>query len=344
MKPCNKIPIIVFLFLLASTSLTVSADQTEGGNILFSAEKATISNTLAGFTRARARMKLASQLTDRLVVVNSDIGEKIDNDGVFASLDSTMAELDLEQIIIKKKQLASRIAYLEKEVQRFRTLFEKQSAAEAKLDSLRQELEQAGLALRALENEEKKIQEQISRHTITAPAGWQVISRHAEPGEWVVAATPLAEVGDFSSLIVPFAVSQKEYTWIKNNAQNLSLWLPERNTSVKAKIYHFSPGFDPQTRKLNLELIITSELSEKRGGIRAELKTDLPDPSGALLVPTSAVSRRYDASWLTRANGKKVPVIVLGKGAQPDTVRIHADNISTEDRFILSPGSTTTGE
>ncbi len=342
MRTCQIFKLIISLLLVLSTVLPASAATPAIEGQLFSPTTATLSNSLTGFTRARARMKLTSQLTDRLVAVNSKIGEVIGEDGVFARLDTTFAELDLEKVSIEQDKLTSRIAYLEKEAQRFRTLFQKQSAAEATLDSLVQELAQAGLGLRTLENEERKIREHLARHLITAPPGWLVIDRHAEPGEWVIGASPLAEVGDFRSLVVPFAVNQEEYAWIKSHQQELTLWLPERQLSVKARIHHLSPGFDPQTRKLKLEMIITSELNEKRGGIRAELKITLPDPSGSLLVPVTGVSNSYDSYWLTRADGKKVPVIILGRGSQSDTLRVSAGQISPTDRFILSPDSSKT--
>jgi membrane fusion protein (multidrug efflux system) len=339
MQPCKTFKLIIFLFLVLNGALPASAAAPAIKSQLFSPTTATLSNTLAGFTRARARMKLTSQLTDRLISVNSEIGEVIGDDGVFARLDTTFAELDLEKVTIEQDKLTSRIAYLEKEAQRFRILFQKQSAAETKLDSLVQELAQAGLGLRTLENEERKIREHLARHIITAPAGWLVIDRYAEPGEWVVATSPLAEVGDFRSLVIPFAVNQEEYAWIKSNEQELTLWLPEHKLSVKARVHHLSPAFDPQTRKLNIEMIITSELKRKRGGIRAELNIELPDPSGSLLVPATAVSSSYDSFWLTRPDGAKTPVIVLGRGSQPDTLRVSAEHISPEDRFILIPGS-----
>ncbi len=331
--------LIIYSLLLAMIALPpASAAQTEAEQ-LFSAELVTRSNTLTGFTRARASIKLASQLTDRLTEVKAEVGDRIGKDGIFARLDTAYAEIDLERIKINQDKLKSKISYLEKEVQRFQTLFQKQSAAEAKLDSLRQDLDQARLALRSLENEERALQEHLQRHIITAPPGWLVINRYAEPGEWVIAGNPLAEVGDFQTLLVPFAVSQEEYLWIKQRAKDLSLRLPERNLTVKAQLYSVSPGFDQQSRKLNLELKITSDLPEKRGGIRAELTTELPDPAGALLVPVTAVSNRYDSHWLVRTDGEKIPVIVLGRGTPPDTLRVSAAGIKAGEKFLRSADS-----
>lgn len=327
-------PLISLIFLLP-----VIAGAEPGTDRLFTAEIAGHHNTLTGFTRARATMTITSQLTDQLVEVKADIGDKIGPDGIFARLDPTYAELDLDKIRIEKAKMAKKIAYLKKEVNRFQTLFEKQSAAEAKLDSLIQDLDQAELSGRSLENEERRLREHLSRHNITAPPAWLVISRNAEPGEWVAAGAPLAEVGDFRTLLVPFAVGRDEYTWLKRREDDLNLYLPEYKLTVKAGIHSVSPGFDLQTRKMNLQLAIVSEMPEKRGGIRAELTTELPDPAGAIQVPTTAVSNRYDSSWLTRDDGEKAPVIVLGNGARPGTLRVTGEAVRAGDIFRRSPDS-----
>lgn len=326
----------LLITVLSLPAITIAAPKTDR---LFTAEMSTHSNTLTGFTRARTSMKLTSQLTDRLTEVKAEVGDKIGSDGVFARLDTTYAKLDLGKIQIDQNKLVSKITYLEKEARRFQTLFQKQSTAEAKLDSLLQDLAQARLALRSLKNEEKKLQEHLQRHTITAPPGWQVIKRYAEPGEWVIGGTPLAEVGDFQTLLVPLAVSHEEYTWIKERSEELSLRLPELNLTAKAQLHSVSPNFDQQTRKLNLEIKIISTLPEQRGGIRAELTTQLPDPANALLVPATAVGNRYDSYWLIRASGEKVPVIVLGSGSLSNTLRVSAANIKPGDKFLRSPMS-----
>lgn len=329
---------VIFTMLALLLATTGSAD--ESGSATFVARQATTSSSLIGFTRARARIKLISQITDKVVEVRSDIGDLISKDGVFARFDTTLPELDLENIRINQKKIKSRITYLEKEAKRFRILLEKHSTAETRLDALEQELDQAVLSLLELESREKKAAELLDRHTVKATPGWQVINRLVEPGEWVTAGTPLADVGDYRVLTVPFAVSQGEYLWLQKNRNNLNLHLPELNTSVKAQLKHVSPGFDPVTRKMNIELSITSPLKEKRGGIRAELTIDLPDPSGTILVPSTAINSRYEASWLTTAAGDKIKVMVLGPGKSPGISRVASPAALAGDIFLTYPTST----
>ncbi|MBU1736630.1 MAG: HlyD family efflux transporter periplasmic adaptor subunit [Proteobacteria bacterium] len=300
------------------------------------AREATRRSVLTGFTRARATMRIVSQVSDHILEVRGDVGDPIGSDGVFAVIDTTLAELDLQNILLSQKKITSKITYLEKEVARFATLLKQQSTAEAKFDSLEQELDQAKLALENLRNDERKAREMIERHTIRGRAGWQIIQRSVEPGEWVSAGKVLAEIGDFRTLTVPFALSHEEYTRLQKNSAALFLHLPELNTRVAAAIHRVSPGFDQNTRKLNLEIEITDPLPEKRGGIRAELVLETPDPSGAVIVPESALSSRYDTSWVTGLDGEKIPVVKLGPGPTAGTLRISSPRLRPGDRFRLT--------
>jgi hypothetical protein len=66
------------------------------------------------------------------------------------------------------------------------------------------------------------------------------------------------------------------------------------------------------------------------------LKLRLPDPSGAVLVPASALTERYDDFWLTRPDGSRVRVVRLGEGAE-NTVRVSSDEVKAGDMFRLNP-------
>ena len=77
-------------------------------------------------------------------------------------------------------------------------------------------------------------------------------------------------------------------------------------------------------------------LEEKRGGLRAELTLKIPDPTGAVLVPASAVAERYEEFWLTKANGDKVRVQYLGRGIQ-NTLRVRSPEVKPGDTFKVKP-------
>jgi membrane fusion protein (multidrug efflux system) len=301
---------------------------------LIKAKPAAQSVVLTGFTRARAEIKLISEVAGRCLAVEAEVGDLIDKKGVFARLDATFTKLELENNLVEQSRLKSRLAYLEKDLKRTRTLVARKSQAQAKLDSEEQSFDQARHQLRSLAVQERTLRERISRHTIKAPAGWQVMERKVEPGQWVAAGVEVGRVGDFRTLLVPLALTPKEYDAL-SSLQNITLKFTATGREVPAKIFRVSPAFDPSTRKIKLDLAIADSLANKRGGLRAELTLNLPDPSGAVWVPTFAVSQRYQEFWLQRADGSKVRVMVLGPGPEPNTLRVTSPDVSPGQSFRL---------
>jgi len=303
------------------------------------AEPAMRAVTLTGYTRARYVMDIVSEEAGRCVKVTAEVGDQIGEDGLFAVLDTTFIDLSLKKNQVDQKRLANMIAFHAKEVGRFEKLVERETAAQSRLDEIQNKLDQAQFQIKTLQVQESELRERRSRHHIKISQGWSIIQRDVEPGEWVSVGKILGKAGDFRTLLVPFALSPEEYRTLKTLKGPIKLFLPgkgQNTISVKASVARISPAFDPETRKINVELAVTQTLPENRGGLRAELALEMPDPSGAVLIPAEAVAERYEEFWLTRANGEKIRVLFLGDG--PDnTYRVRAATLNPGDKFKAKP-------
>lgn len=290
----------------------------------------------SGFTRARAKLRLVSEVAGRCLKVNYDLGDTIGPAGVFAVLDDTFIRLDIRANQVEQKRMSSRVAYLDRDAARYRNLVKRGSEAPSKLDRLDEDLAQARLQREALETQAAILRERLARHVIKAPAGWRVIERKVEPGSWVAAGGQVALLGDFRTLLVPLALGPDEFAILEKQAKQIRVSLPHLGVSLPAELERLSPAFDPVTRKIAVELELGPGLSDKRGGLRVELTLTAPDPSGAVLLPPEAVSERYQESWVTRTDGESLRVVVLGPG--PDnTLRVSGPRIKPGQKFLLKP-------
>ncbi len=291
---------------------------------------------LTAFTRARAEMPVISEAAGRCLQVPGDVGDAVGPGGVFARLDDVFVRLDQEANQVEQKRLMSRIAYFEKEVGRHAKLVARKSEPQQKLDTLEQDLDQARLQLKALKTQARILAERRERFTVEAPPGWLVVTRQVEPGKWVTAGAVLGRVGDFSTLLVPLALSPAEYHALQKAPRPLILTVPATGAKLKARVERVSPAFDPTTRKINLDLAVSDGLAEMRGGVRVELTLSMPDPAGAVLLPARAVTERYQEHWLRPEKGPEMRVVLLGPG--PDgLVRVGAPGLKPGMRFLLAP-------
>jgi RND family efflux transporter MFP subunit len=296
--------------------------------------------TMVGYTRARHVMDLVSEESGRCVKVVADVGDTIGKGGAFCVLDRTFVDLALKKNRVDQKRLESEIAYQLKEVSRFEKLVGRESAAQSTLDGLQKKLDQARFQLEALKTEEATLKERWVRHAIKAPSGWTVTERNVEPGQWVSAGTHVGKAADYNRLLIPFSLSPEEYAALKKQNGTAQLRFPDEGQGgvvIEGKVERVSPAFDPQTRKMSVDLAVSEGVSEMRGGLRVELDIEIPDPSGTVLVPGSALAERYEEFWLTRENGDQVRVVFLGNGSQ-GAARVRSPEVKPGQLFRTKAG------
>jgi len=232
--------------------------------------------TLTGFTRARTVIDLSAKTSGEVEKVFADIGEKIPGAGKFACLDSTFVDLDIAINQSEMARIGVEMHFDEKQVERYRQLVGKGSSAQIQLDEMDRSLAVARHQLEALKLQDRLLHERKRRFCITAPPGWLVMERFVEPGEWLSTGNPVAKIGDFSELVIPFALAMPEYRSLLDASDELHVDLPEIGITVPAKVGRISPGFDEQSRKIKVELQINGKTGGLRGGVRAELSLSVP--------------------------------------------------------------------
>lgn len=302
----------------------------------FRAKSAARTVTLTGFTRARTSYALVSEEEGRCAEVLADIGDVIGEDGVFARLDTTFILLDVESNRADQARLGGEVSFHTKEMERYEDLVRRDTAAQSTLDAHVRDRQTAVQQLRALQVAGRRLAERLERHTLSAPPGWRVKSRNVEQGEWITKGQTVAEVANYQVLLVPYALSLTELDGLQSVEGGPVLRLPELGKEARASILRVAPGFDPETRKINVDLVIEQGDFDFRGGIRTELTVGLPDPGGAVTVPESALVRAYEDYFLVRPGGVRVKVLLLGSAPEGGR-RVSSDEVAPGDEFLVSP-------
>lgn len=328
---------LALLWLLSGTSATAVVAESAEVAVAMAAVREI---ELSGFTRARASLPVASESEGRVEAVLYEIGETVADDGVFARIDDTFLRLELEEILERREQLRSQIDYDAREVTRYEQLAQQNNAAAAQLDTFEQTLRNHRHELRQLGVRQRILQERLRRKEIEAPPGWRVTARSVEPGQWVSAGERVGVVADFTSLVVPFALTPSQYGALDAQAEKgggLTVALPDLARSVPVSVYRSNPGFDAQTRKIAVELKLEETVTPQRGGLRVILRLPQPEHSGAVLLPERAVRHSYEEYWVEPVEGRPIRVMLLGRqpGEGGDLLRVSSPDIAPGDRFRL---------
>jgi RND family efflux transporter MFP subunit len=350
------LPRFSILCLLGAALLTsLPATQAFSGSdpTLVTALPAVRTLELTGFTRALAQVRLVAEAAGRVESVNADIGQPIPADGTFALMDGTFIRLEIEQLAVEALRLEDQIAFARREVERHKELARQKNTSASQLDGLEQTLRGDTHALEAVGVRRRILEERLARTRIRAPAGWSVTARTVEPGQWVGEGEVVGAAADFSALLVPFALTPEQYAALSAAGEDhgegigdgiggLQLRLldldRDKARQVPASLYRVNPGFDPDTRKVLVDLRIDAEVEPKRGGLRVGLSLALPERTGAVLLPAAAVDERYEEYWVTREDGTRVQVMRLGDAGDqgPGLLRLASPQVRAGDRFRLT--------
>ena len=331
--------IVECLRAIACIGLFLIAPVIQAGPELVKAVAAIREVRLSGFTRARAVLDLATEADGKVEEVFADIGEPIGEDGRFACLDQTFIDLDLETNLSEIATAGFDIDFYKKEENRYRELVAKNNSSQHQLDEIQRNLANAKQGLRRLRIQRRELEERKTRYCIAAPPEWLVIARYIEPGEWVKTGDPVAQIGNFATLLIPYALTMVEFQAIQKKAAQIQVELPELGITSPARIAHVSPDFDEQSRKIVLSLAIEGNPARRRGGIRADLVLQLPDSGQSVLLPHTALDERYEQYWVERPNGERLAVVYLGPvdsaDPKPPMVRISHPDIQPGQEFVV---------
>ena len=290
---------------------------------------------ITGFSRAQAKMPLISEVSGKVVKVYADIGEPIPKSGLFACLDDTFVNIDIQREQNEISRHYVDIKFYQKEVDRYQKLVKKQSSAVSVLDNQRRKLDESKKSASIASIRKKRLQELKKRHCIKAPPGWLVIDRQVEPGQWINKGEVLGHAGNYTQLTIPLTLSLQELQALKQNQDKLQLYFPDVKVKVPARIENISPAFDEKTRKIRVDLIIDKFPANVRGGMRCELILDIPDSKHhAWLIDRNALEERFEEYWLERKDGKRIRVKLLGSPTDK-YVKISAAEIKPGDQFKL---------
>lgn len=329
-----RYPLILSLtiFNILSSQLLTWADET---TVQPKAHRLT--QLLSGFTQARQTIDISSEVGGRCVAVHGEIGTTIPESGILAKIDTTFIQLDIEANRIEVESIKRQLKTERKTLARYTTLINRNSATEATLDEVTLKVDLHEMSLKTLNNQYLRLQEKLSRHTITAPKGWTLVAKMIEAQEYIQPGQVIGTVGDYSQLIIQLALSHRELNNLQQQKE-ISVSFPDLDLLVPGTIYRISPTFSETTKKIPVDIIIDNRNQQPglRGGLRGEIHL-LKEKEKSFLLPISSIISRYNAHWVVKENNERVRVLLLGTIEDGTTAVISSKDINLEDKILKKP-------
>ncbi|MEA3348351.1 MAG: hypothetical protein U9Q39_04735, partial [Pseudomonadota bacterium] len=126
-------PLFFFSFFFLPYPVFAAEVEKDQSLTICTARAAVQTTVLRGYTRARWRRFLTCEESGRCLEVRTEMGDQIGAAGLFARIDTTFIDLELEANQAAAARLENQMAYWHREVKRFRKLSGQKAVSETRV-------------------------------------------------------------------------------------------------------------------------------------------------------------------------------------------------------------------
>ena len=299
-----------------------------------------------GTIRAKEDAVLAPKASGQIRRIRVSIGDRVRAGTPLVEMDSTAAQIGLDNARAAERLAAANLAAAEKEYARSRKLFDQESLPQAGWDRVvaardiaQAQLDQARAAVRGA-------QQQVTDSTIVAPFDGVITARYRNTGDTVtlMPVTPILGLTDLDHLEVRLAVPETIESFVKPGQRILGVTTPgaqpfEARVRVKGSVV------DPASRTLEVLADVGKVQGEPlRPGTLVNVDFGGFGEKDGLFVPTAALrTEGKETSVLVVANGKAEKRVVEIVPINPGTVAVRS-GLDPDADLILDPGALAPGD
>jgi len=262
--------------------------------------------------------KISTQISGRISEIYVDEGESILSN-------QTLAKLDDSVECSKATELVSRLAYLEKELVRYKELVSTDNASISKYELINSEYKTVSAQI-------KTQNEVVARMQIKSPMDGVVLKRNIESGEVATIGKDILWVGKLSPLRITANIDEEDIPMVKIGQKVLIKADAFPNRSFDGKISEITPKGDPIDKNFRVRVSIDNK-TPLMIGMTVEINVITKQRDNAILVPTISVID--NKIW--KMDGKKIKIQEVKTGISNDNNTEILEGIKETDQILLNP-------
>lgn len=281
-----------------------------------------------GFLAPLETIRLSAETAGRVVEKPRSEGDSVESGALIIRVDDSRYRSALAAAQARRAGLAAELRYQQKELDRTRTLVERESLNPAELDRLQSAVER--LEAQILESDAVIAEScrEIERCLVRAPREAVIFRDLAEVGEYLSPGAPVAELRVVDPLEleveVPASVRQALVTGteVEVELEDIDPVLHDMPASVPGRLVRLPVG----TRDISRRFPVVFEIESREGrlvpGLFASVSIETRSTERMLTVPRSGVRKRYGQYWvfvITKSSEGSENLVVLEReiGVEP---------------------------
>jgi RND family efflux transporter MFP subunit len=346
-------------------------------------EQVTRSIDATGTLAAQDQVALAMKVTGRLESITVDLGDRVKQGQVIATLDPTELKIGVQQAEAALQQARTRLGLMpegsaervvpertatvrqakatldETKVNRDRAkqLFDAKliarsdfdaaiaayQVAEGRYQDAIEEIRNRQAVLAQRRSDLALAKQQLADGVLRSPMDGAVYERQASAGQFVAAGTPIVTIVKLHPLRLRLPVPERAATGVRIG-QRVVIRLDQDPNEYSGRITRLSPAIDESNRTLLVEAEIPNERGTLRPGAFVRAELMMTGEHPALFVPASAlVTFAGLEKVISVQDGRSVEKTVTTGRKTEEKIEI-AEGLRPGDLVVVRPGNLTGGQ
>jgi len=297
-----------------------------------------------GTIRAREDAVLSAKATGQIRRVRVQVGDRVKTGAVLADMDSTNAQIGLQNARAMERLAVARLAEAEREVTRGKMLFEGQGMPQSAWDQVQTGREIAAAQLDQARAAVRQAEQAVQDASITAPFGGIVTAKFRNAGDTVtlMPVSPIVALTDVEHLEIRLTVPEALEPAI-SVGQTVAGTTTPGGRHFQAKVRVKSAIVDPVSRTVEVLADVMAAEGLRPGTL---VTTDFGHfgDGGGVFLPATAVRTDGKASWVfVVTNGKAERRDVVVQAVHPGTVVVK-QGLAPDADVVVDPGALAAGD
>jgi len=313
----------------ASVPVTVSSVNSENNNPFF---------TVSGKIEAANQIKLTTRSSGFIDHIYVNVGDKVKKGKLLISIDNSDLQAKRAQINANITQAQAAFNIAEKDYNRFKQLFNDNSASQKEMDDMTANFEMSKARLEAANQLKNEINSQFKYVNLTAPFDGVITNKFMEVGDLANPGMPLIALESPGDFEVSLWVPESEISQIKTETK-VAVLVKSINQTIKGTVTEVSTSAHNTGGQYQVKITLEKTELQILSGMYTTIKfpSEKKSTTNTVLIPTNVIVKNGQLSGIYTVSQSQTALLRwlrLGK-TYGDKVEV-LSGLNSEEQYIVS--------
>lgn len=298
--------------------------------------------TASGKIQASKSADLSTRMMGFVEEVHVNIGDKVKRGQLLVSINSNELNAKRAQVNANIAEATAALSNAQKDYNRYKNLFNSQSASQKEFDDISTNFEMAKARLEATQQMKSEINAQFAYSKITAPFNGIITNKSIEKGDMANPGSPLVSLESPDGFEVEAMIPESEISKIKEGIE-VDVMISSINEVLKGKVSEVSSSSKNSGGQYLVKIILKETNANVLSGMFARIQFPVEKQANMdmVLIPIEAIVKNGQLSGVytvSESNTALLRWLRLGR-TYGDHIEVLSGLSSVESYIISSEGN-----